>query len=165
MIADYNKHMGGVDLNDMLVALYRTNISSKKYYMKIFFHLIDVAIVNSWLVYRRHCKQKDISRYKTMLEFRLELATVLLKAKTVKVGRPSNDSQPEPKRQRLNYQLDPPDEVRLDRYDHFFIDLDRETRLRCRVCQRKAAWFCKKCEVGLCIVKDRNCFTLYHEKK
>ena len=43
----YNQHMGGVDLTDMLISLYRINARSKDYYIKIIFHLIDLALVNA----------------------------------------------------------------------------------------------------------------------
>ena len=53
VIQAYNKYMGGGDLMDMLISLYRINIRSKKYYIKIIFHLIDLSIVNVWLLYLR----------------------------------------------------------------------------------------------------------------
>ena len=43
--------MEGVDLIDMLLSLYRINIRSKTYYMKVIYHLIDLSIVNGWLLY------------------------------------------------------------------------------------------------------------------
>jgi hypothetical protein len=43
MVKEYNCHMGGVDLQDMLVALYRTNTGVKRYYLRIVFHLLDVC--------------------------------------------------------------------------------------------------------------------------
>ena len=81
VIMAYNKYMGGVDLIDMLVSLYRINIRSKKYYMKIIFHLIDLSIVNSWLLYRRHCFQLRLPNKKifSLLQFRVEVAEALLK--------------------------------------------------------------------------------------
>lgn len=48
-IAEYNTHMGGVDLSDMLVSLYRTDIKSRRFYLRIFFYLVDLTIVNAWL--------------------------------------------------------------------------------------------------------------------
>jgi len=45
IVKNYNLHMGGVDLNDMLVALYRTNIGVKRYYLRIVFHLMDISTV------------------------------------------------------------------------------------------------------------------------
>ena len=46
IIRRYNKSMGGVDLADCLIALYRINLRSKKYYMRLIFHMIDMALVN-----------------------------------------------------------------------------------------------------------------------
>jgi hypothetical protein len=45
MVKEYNCHMGEVDLQDMLVALYRTNIGVKRYYLRIVFHLLDMCVV------------------------------------------------------------------------------------------------------------------------
>jgi len=56
VVKEYNSFMGGVDLHDMLVEIYRTDIRSKRFYLRIIFHLIDMAVVNSWILYRCHCK-------------------------------------------------------------------------------------------------------------
>ena len=54
--------MGGVDLADMLIALYRTNIITRKiWYLKIIFYCVDIAKINAWLLYRRHFQQKEVS--------------------------------------------------------------------------------------------------------
>ena len=52
----YNANMGCVDLCDMLLALYRITLGTKKWYMHIVYHCIGLSIVNSWLCYRRHCE-------------------------------------------------------------------------------------------------------------
>lgn len=46
--------MGGVDLADMAIQLYHTDHMSKKWYMRIFYWIIDVFMVNSWLLYKSH---------------------------------------------------------------------------------------------------------------
>ena len=51
VVQEYNKLMGGVDLSDMLIALYRTLIKTKRWYFKILFHCVDIAKVNAWLIY------------------------------------------------------------------------------------------------------------------
>ena len=52
----YNKKMGGgdVDLADMLISLYRIEANTKRWYIKIFWHLVDICKVSAWLLYRRH---------------------------------------------------------------------------------------------------------------
>ena len=91
MVSCYNSSMGGVDLADMLISLYRTNIITKKrWYLKIIFHLIDICKVNGWLMYRRHCKQRSIpsKTQMSLLAFSTELSSALrLANKSVVVGR------------------------------------------------------------------------------
>ena len=62
IVQDYNKSMGGVDLVDLLIELYRIEVKTTRWYIKVFWYIIDIAKVNSWLLYRRHCnlQQKDL---------------------------------------------------------------------------------------------------------
>lgn len=50
IISTYNKCMGGVDLMDSLVALYRNYPQNRRWYMRIFFHFLNVCIVNAWIM-------------------------------------------------------------------------------------------------------------------
>ncbi|XP_046857868.1 piggyBac transposable element-derived protein 3-like [Xenia sp. Carnegie-2017] len=54
IVNEYNKFMGGIDLMDMLSSLYRYSIRSRRWYLYIWYHTMTVALVNSWLVYRKH---------------------------------------------------------------------------------------------------------------
>jgi len=49
----YNKHMGGIDLLDSLLGQQKIKIRSRKWYLRIFYHLLDVTVVNSWLLHKR----------------------------------------------------------------------------------------------------------------
>ena len=81
LIADYNRSMGGIDLAEMLISLYRTQITTKKrWYLKIIFHLVDICKVNRWLLSRRYCEQESAARknQKPLLSFVItELAHAL----------------------------------------------------------------------------------------
>ena len=80
MVSDYSTSMGGVDLVDMLIALYRTTIMSKKRsYLKVIFHVLDICKVNGWLFYRCHCDQLavPIEDQNSLLAFITELAGTL----------------------------------------------------------------------------------------
>ena len=57
VIKNYNKSLGGVDLCDVLIFQYRTNIKTNRWYIKIIFHCVDVSMVNLWNLYRRHFLQ------------------------------------------------------------------------------------------------------------
>ncbi|KAJ8889958.1 hypothetical protein PR048_009463 [Dryococelus australis] len=54
----YNKHMGGVDLIDSLVGLYRHTARDQRWYMCIFYHFLQVAVVNCWLLWRMNNEGK-----------------------------------------------------------------------------------------------------------
>ena len=54
--------MGGVDLGDMVISLYRITIKTRRWYIKIFWHLVDMAKVNAWLLYRRHCDHLHVPK-------------------------------------------------------------------------------------------------------
>ena len=52
IVQQYNKSMGGVDMADMLLPLHRQSWA-KRWYQKIFWHLIDMAKINAWILQRR----------------------------------------------------------------------------------------------------------------
>lgn len=70
-IAEYNSYMGGIDLHDMIVELYRVNIKVRRFYLRIIYHLIDMCVVNAWLIYRRHCRQLNVKN--TLVYWNLSL--------------------------------------------------------------------------------------------
>ena len=77
----YNKNMGGVDLNDQLISLYRISFRVRKYYHKMLFHMIDMTVVNCWLLYRRDAGNLSNPENKqlSLLKFKLSLADSLIK--------------------------------------------------------------------------------------
>uniref|UniRef100_A0A4W6C1N5 PiggyBac transposable element-derived protein domain-containing protein n=1 Tax=Lates calcarifer TaxID=8187 RepID=A0A4W6C1N5_LATCA len=60
IVSQYNVHMGGVDLADMMVALYRTPAKLHQWYMCLFWQMADIAINNGWLLYRRDAKSVGV---------------------------------------------------------------------------------------------------------
>lgn len=166
IVKQYNTDMGGVDLSDMLLSLYRINIRPKRWYIRILYYFIDLSIVNSWLLYRRHMEQHGKNRFTPLLEFRADIAESLIKAGKPTIerrrGRPSlqNENQPEAKQRRFLVK-NPPVVVRFDRIDHF--PEHAEKRGRCRLCSKGYSQMkCVKCGILLCFTKDKNCFKDYH---
>uniref|UniRef100_A0AAY5K7E5 PiggyBac transposable element-derived protein domain-containing protein n=1 Tax=Esox lucius TaxID=8010 RepID=A0AAY5K7E5_ESOLU len=96
----YNHNMGGVDLADMFAALYRIDIRPRRWYLRILYYLIDLALVNGWLLYRRHLTQKQEKKYMPLLDFRVQVADALIKVgkqadlNSRKRGRPSLEDDP-----------------------------------------------------------------------
>ena len=53
-IQEYNQFMGGVDLSDQMRVTYEVDRWSKfRFYLRIFFNFLDIAIVNSKIVYNK----------------------------------------------------------------------------------------------------------------
>ena len=51
MLQNYNKYMGGVDKSDQFISYHKVLRKTVKYWKTTFFHLLDVAIVNSHIIY------------------------------------------------------------------------------------------------------------------
>lgn len=49
----YNLFMGGVDKTDMFLALYHRMLRTRKWYMQIVIHLIEIAAVNTYVIYNQ----------------------------------------------------------------------------------------------------------------
>jgi len=73
-ITEYNKFMGGVDLLGSMVGRNKIRMKTRKYYMRMFYHIVDMAIVNCWILFKRKNPLIEI----TLPEFRKELAYCLL---------------------------------------------------------------------------------------
>ena len=54
LLPAYNKYMGGVDRTGQMRKVYGYDRKSKQYWLRLFFHLLVVAIGNSYQLYRRH---------------------------------------------------------------------------------------------------------------
>ena len=165
IVEEYNMHMGGVDLCDMLMALYRIELRSTKYYMHIVYYCISLSVVNGWLLYRRHCLQNGVcvKNQFTLLQFQTAVATSLLvagKEAQSSRGRPSITPPPK-KRSKSHATPTPSDDVRRDQIGH--MPDFAEKKQRCRHCPNGYSFVqCLKCRVQLCFVKGKNCFKDFH---
>ncbi|XP_022175570.1 piggyBac transposable element-derived protein 3-like [Myzus persicae] len=118
IIEVYNKHMGGVDLMDSLIGRYRIIMRSKKWYIKIFYHLLDMTVVNSWLMYK-----KITGNTMPLAKFREHLSVTLMQSGIAKrgKGRPSGsfEIQENIKKKRTQTPSAPFDEIRRDCLEHW----------------------------------------------
>ncbi|XP_023597182.1 piggyBac transposable element-derived protein 4 [Trichechus manatus latirostris] len=154
-VAEYNAIMGGVDRFDQRRERYAIGRRSRKWWHRLLHFLIDLAIVNSFIMWNCNhggrCNQ---------LSFRLALSRQLtVGQKRKKRGRPSFMAWV--KRGVTGV----PDEVRLQQVGkHFPV---KGSRRRCRECstrkkETRTRVMCKQCQVPLCIGP---CFEKFHEKK
>ena len=93
IVKKYNGAVGGVDLADMLISLYRTPWKSKRWYLRILVHFMDICKVNAWLLHRRYANQQKIPKHQQMqlAAFSSKIAHALLqrdKPTDRQIGRP-----------------------------------------------------------------------------
>lgn len=156
IVTTYNKFMGGVDLMDQKKVSYETDRKSKiKYYLRIFFDLLDIAVNNSHCIFvqmneERHPNYKAV----TPLEYRQMIARSL-------IGRYTNRQRNTPSAPVRSSRIILP----APKPEHSLIRHDR--RKRCAQCakagiENRTDSFCETCSVHLCYTKTRNCFAEYH---
>lgn len=166
VIVQYTQHMSGVDLSDQYMAFHTNLRKSMKWWRKLFFHLFNMVLLNSYILNKKFGKTKlsheDYMEYMAdhFLNTSLEGCTCLPKRST------TNNSN----KSRL-----------IDR--HFIqkipkkVGSTREPNPICKGCnftpsqmislgfegvqmpRKTTTYWCPKCEIALCIVP---CFEIYH---
>ena len=148
----YKTKMGGVDMMDQLKPAYQLDQKSMfRFYLRLFFDLFDVALVNSFIVYKK-LENKDL----ILKEFKIYIALKFIALfVSQKLSCPNHRPSKRTKTQRPG-QI-PPSHL------PFFL----ETSLRCTVCsqggkENRTFVTCSRCEASICLQKERNCFLLCH---
>ena len=54
----YNKAKAGVDVVDQMTRKYYVKAASQQWPIHVFYNVIDLAIINSWILYKETCKSK-----------------------------------------------------------------------------------------------------------
>ncbi|XP_062273858.1 piggyBac transposable element-derived protein 4-like [Scomber scombrus] len=145
-VSDYNKHMGGVDLSDAMIGYYNTLHKTRKWYKKMFYHFLDIAIVNAFILHQELAKERQRVPI-TQKEFR-EALVLELKA----AGSPSTAPRQAPPRAPSGV----PHKLR-----HFTLD-GSAGRRRCVHCSMKTTVECTSCSVALCFTVSRDCYNEWH---
>ena len=162
IIDEYNQYMGGVDKGDQLASYYGFYHRSMKWWRRAFFHLIDVAIVNAYILYCLQ-KEKEGSKILSHKQFRVELTQELLLEAGLK---PEEFNFPaETSHQELTI-------IRLTERHFITTNIEqpngRPKQRDCVVCSERkgkgrktTTYMCKQCTLPMCVVP---CFELYHTK-
>lgn len=167
IIRFYNKHMGGVDGVDSHVGRHKIQMKSKKWYFRLFYHFLDLAIINAWTVYKKKAAYDQTKIVLNQKDFRVQVAKSLctLGFHAQKRGRPGNEIQKqlEERQKRARTSIAPTKDVRQDSIDHW--PQWNSSRNRCKLpkCTGKTFVSCAKCNTFLCFNKDKNCFKNYHQ--
>ncbi|CAK6983471.1 piggyBac transposable element-derived protein 2-like [Scomber scombrus] len=150
----YNQHMGWVDLVDQFVAMYPHRRRNKRWYIRVFFHFLDVTIVNAWRLYLMSGLEKM-----NLLIFKASVARALINVGSLQQsrrGRPSGT--PPPAKHRTVTKV--PSEVRFSTGNHWPMLTQVKNANRCHdsACTRKTKYICMQCHVALC----PGCFANFH---
>ena len=139
----YNAYMGGVDLFDFRRKTYSCSRKSKKWWLRLFYFLVDMAVTNAYIVYRESPNSEKL----TQKDFVLQVADRLISSHCSR---------------KRSAQQDPPSSSRqLGRH---FPDRQEKTK-NCRICEdrKRTVFCCRECcpsdPVPLCPVP---CFKLFH---
>lgn len=168
VVKEYNRHMGGVDFLDSLIGKNKIKMRTRKWYLRIFYHLIDMTIVNSWILYRKVSKANQ-QKHLTLVQFRMEVADCLCRAgmhQGSKRGRPSAtamEQQIVAKKKKGPTAYIPPKDVRTDGIGHWPLYTSDRTRCKKPACKKLTYVKCSKCGLHLCFNKDSNCFYEFHQ--
>lgn len=143
MVVEYNKGMGGIDRADQMISYYSSPRKSLRWYMKIFYHLLDVTLWNACYT------NSKLNGKMTYLEFRnliiksyIEVVPVARNPRAVHSRKESHLPSKVPKRVRC-YNCRTQHKKRTDT---FFV---------CSNCKDS-----KDKPIGLCVPK---CFGEFHE--
>ncbi|CAF4493863.1 unnamed protein product, partial [Didymodactylos carnosus] len=85
-VIDYNSNRGAIDKVDMQTSFVEYVRKSVKWYKKLFFHMLDLIVLNSYLLYKMETGKRP-----QLVDFRLQLIREILQTyhtpKTI-IGRP-----------------------------------------------------------------------------
>ena len=172
-VVDYNVGMKGVDLSDQVAQSYPAARKTNKWYINLFYNLLDMAIVNAHAVY------KFLGGDMAQLDFRLDLISQLLqrpsgnitarprsrsRSRSPALARSRSPLHPAP---RANPTVRPvprpvPRQRNVD--SHTLVRIEDDKYRRCRHCRETRGrrtmshLKCQDCDVALCAT----CFSEYH---
>jgi hypothetical protein len=175
IVGIYNYGMGGTDRFDQKLSYYRIKLRTRKWKRKIYSHMMNIAIVNSHILYK---ESRNLDRYHhlfSLLHFQEALINQL--------GFPDN-TEPIPleaflkshlKRRTLDTCLR--DHQRVHGFHEPLImkrprESGQDIRRKCLWCSKeKISTMCKTCNVPLCIEtlpndeEGESCYWLFHHAK
>ena len=149
VIKIYSNLMKGVDIGNQLISYYELKHKTYKWWKRILYHLIDISIVNSYIIYKKY-KNKNYAQK----DFRIEiLKSIIYKYALVSIK---------------NYEIK---NNNLKNSNKVHLVSKDEKRGTCVYCSKTknystarapvTIYICTECKVHLCI----DCFANYHKWK
>ncbi|CAD1472353.1 unnamed protein product [Heterotrigona itama] len=154
-VIDYNKGMIGIERQDRMLACFPVMRKYTKGHRKVFFYVFDMALFNSYILF----KKINAGKKQSYAEYRIEIAESLLK----------NVPLPEYKGRGRLSNGDLPLRLHAQHWGHFPKHIGptpskQKPSRACKVCTKhkkrsETTWECKKCQVALHVPE---CFERYH---
>lgn len=140
LVVEYNKNMGFVDKLDMLKSIYELDRKSKKWWHRIFWYLLDVSLVNAYIIFKHRSNTSQSRTTLSLKNFKIAVSLGLIGAdeNTPKRGRPQST---------LNtFKTTVPQEIRYDSCAHMPVHGNSR---RCAHCSTTAVphrtrWMCTR---------------------
>lgn len=141
-----HRNMGGVDVSDALIGYYTVLRKTRKWYHTFFFHFLDIAVVNSFIIHQQLAALQN-KRAKNQREFQEALACELAD------WMPSAASSAAPASHHSVHHR--PKHIAQSKH---------ASRRKCKSCHKKTPVICSACNVALCFLPHRDCFNNWHDK-
>ena len=163
-VVDYCKNMGGVDLSDQILQYYDVLRRTLKWWKKLFFHLLNLMLVNAYKLYR---KLVNGQRRRSHVKFRADIVNALIESAT-EVNKP---------KRKVGRKPTPVGRLHGHHFPVYIPAKQGAKRKRpvrdCVACnpgqskrvgfkRQQSSYMCDKCEVTLCVPE---CFRVYHTHK
>ena len=142
-VMDYNKYMGGVDISDRIVYHYASERATHRYWKKIFFNFVDLAMMNSYILFIISTGDRRIERK----NFVIKVLESLCQNNKLARG-PQRQAAP------LPLQQVPLQQVPLQQPTiHRLVLLPGKLERNCHVCstpgnRKRSRHWCPRCGVG-----------------
>nr|XP_023668316.1 piggyBac transposable element-derived protein 4-like [Paramormyrops kingsleyae] len=160
-VLDYNKYMGGVDLSGAFIKHCTVAKKTTKWYKKFFYHFVDIAVVNSFIIHAAIAREKK-QRPLTQKRFREILCEQLSACGHTESVVPVQVPQPQ---KQMCVPVAITDTSAVD--SRVKATQGRKYCVHChsKKLSNKTIYKCLACNVPLCIVADRICFAEWHLQK
>lgn len=170
IVKKYNDSMGGIDLIDRMISYYRMGARSKKWTVKTIFHLFDVGIANSWILYRDDRKQLGDSNKTIMkfLDFKISVAELLLKDTNTETDTELTNISSLVTRNSSSTRLSSLSSTptgtkrKIQHIPAMASHLKNSVRCKNVGCKLKTKVYCESCSFFLCFTGTNNCFKSFH---
>lgn len=166
IVDDYNKNMGGVDVGDQLLVYYALGRKTLKWWRHVFWRLIELGIVNAYLLYREVILCNSLTERKkgSHKRFRIALCHALVT--------PFLEDKAQPDALIVRPRGGRPSTRGIERLHGKHFGKKTTKRNRCVCCSmrprrdgtygnKRPFWGCPTCEVNLC---KSPCFQIYHTR-